>query len=87
MLITKDNLAKSNWNSSQKCCFCDSLEVVQHLFISYPFVQIIWRMIYLTYKVPPPMNSTNMFGTWLNGVSTNDKARIPIVVLALCWSI
>jgi hypothetical protein len=46
-------LAKPNWNGCQKCCFCDSLETVQHLFLSCPFAKIVWCMIYLTYNLPP----------------------------------
>jgi hypothetical protein len=50
-LLTKDNLFKRNWNGCIKWCFCDSMETVQHLFISCPFVRIIWRMIYFTYNI------------------------------------
>jgi hypothetical protein len=87
VLLTKDNLAKRNWKGCTKCCFCDSIETVQHLFLSCPFAQIIWRMIYFTYNIPPPANITNMFGNWLNGVEKKDKVRIRIGVSALCWSI
>ena len=66
VLLTKDNLAKRNWGGCQKCCFCDSLETTEHLFISCPFARIIWRMIFFTYNMPPPTNITNMFGNWLN---------------------
>jgi hypothetical protein len=87
VLIRKDNLAKRNWNGCTKCCFCDSLETVEHLFISCPFARIIWRMVYFTFNISPPTNVTNMFDNWLNGVDKNDKARIRIGVSALCWSI
>jgi hypothetical protein len=87
VLLTKDNLAKRNWNGSQKCCFCDSLESVEHLFINCPFAQIIWRMIYFAFNIPPPTNITNMFGNWLNGVDKGNKCRIRIGVSALCWAI
>jgi hypothetical protein len=87
VLLTKDNLAKRNWHGCTKCCFCDSMESVEHLFLSYLFACIVWRMIYFTYNILPPTNITNIFGNWLNGVDRNDKARICIGVLALCWSI
>ena len=32
VILTKDNLAKRNWNGSQRCCFCDHDETIQHLF-------------------------------------------------------
>jgi hypothetical protein len=87
VLLTKDNLVRRKWTGSQKCCFCDSLETVEHLFITCPFAQIIWRMIYFAYNIPPPSNITNMFGNWLNGVDKTNKGRIRIGVSALCWAI
>jgi hypothetical protein len=85
VFLTKDNLAKRN--GCTKCCFCDSIEYVEHLFLSCPFARIVWRMIYFTYNIPLSTNITNMFGNWLNGVDRNDKARTHIGVSALCWSI
>jgi hypothetical protein len=85
VLLTKDNLAKRNWHGCTKCCFCDSMESVEHLFLYCPFARIVW--VYFTYNILPPTNITNMFGNWLNGVDRNDEARIRIGVLALCWSI
>jgi hypothetical protein len=87
VLLTKDNLAKRKWKGCQKCCFCDSIETVNHLFIQCPFAKIVWRMMYLTYNIPPPANITNMFGRWLNGVRKDDKLKIRIGVSALCWAI
>jgi hypothetical protein len=87
VLLTKDNLAKRKWKGCQKCCFCNESETIQHLFLTCPFAKIIWRMIYLTYNLPPPANITNMFGKWLNGVGKTDKAKIRIGISAVCWSI
>jgi hypothetical protein len=86
--LMKDNLAKRNWNRCTKCYFCDSLETMEHLFISWPFARIFWRMIYFTFNIPPPTNVANMSSNWLNiGVDKNDKVRIRIGVSGLCWSI
>jgi hypothetical protein len=63
------------------------MESVEHLFISYPFARMIWRMIYFAYNIPPPTNVSNMFGNWLNGVDKKNKARIRIGISAICWSI
>jgi hypothetical protein len=41
VLLIRDNLAKMNWNGSTKCCFCDSKETVNHLFISCPFAKLV----------------------------------------------
>ncbi|WVZ54772.1 hypothetical protein U9M48_005521, partial [Paspalum notatum var. saurae] len=32
VLLTKDNLARRNWNGHQGCCFCNKNESIQHLF-------------------------------------------------------
>jgi hypothetical protein len=88
VFLTNDNLSKRDRKGCTKCCFCDSLETVKHLFISCPFARITWCMIYFTFNIPPPTNVTNMFGNWLNnGVDKNDKGRIRIDVSALYWSI
>jgi hypothetical protein len=87
VLLTKDNLVKRNWKGCQKCCFCKESKIVQYLFLTCPFAKIIWRMIYLTYDLPPPANITNMFGKWLNRVDKTDKARIRIGISAMCWSV
>jgi hypothetical protein len=87
VLLTKDNLARRNWNGHQRCCFCDSNETVEHLFIACPFAQILWRMLYFAYNITPPSNITNMFGNWLNGVDKSYKKSIRIGISALCWAL
>jgi hypothetical protein len=37
VLLAKDNLVKRKWNGCTKCCFCESKETVQHLYISCLF--------------------------------------------------
>ncbi|WVZ83546.1 hypothetical protein U9M48_030683, partial [Paspalum notatum var. saurae] len=32
VILTKDNLAKRQWQGSTKCCFCNADETLQHLF-------------------------------------------------------
>jgi hypothetical protein len=63
------------------------VDSVKNLFISYPFVGLVWPVVFVAYSIPPPSNITNMFGNWLNGADKTDKARIRIGVSALCWSI
>jgi hypothetical protein len=87
VLLTRDNLAKRNWNGNTKCSFCDDEELVEYLFISCPFARLIWRVVFAAYNIPPPSNITNLFGNWLNGTDKTNKDRIHIGVSALCWSI
>jgi hypothetical protein len=86
-LLIKHNLFKRRWNGCNKCCFCDSGETIERLFLACPFRKVVWRIIYSTYNIPPPTNVKNMFGNWLNGIDKMTRARIQIRVSALCWSI
>jgi hypothetical protein len=87
VILTKDNLAKRNWNGPTNCCFCDQHETINHLFISCPFTQMIWRIVYMTFNITAPMNITNLFGNWLNGVDKKSKTHIRVGVCALLWAI
>jgi hypothetical protein len=62
VILTKDNLIKINWHGCTKCCFCDQNETIYHLFILCPFAKMIWRIVYMTFNIPPPSNVTNLFG-------------------------
>ena len=87
VLLTKDNLAKRNWQGNTRCHFCGQPETIEHLFLSCPFAKLVWRIVFCTYNIPPPSNITNMFGNWLNGVDKKTKTMIRIGVPAICWSI
>jgi hypothetical protein len=87
VILTKDNLAKRNWNGCKRCAFCDSEESINHLFFACPFASLVWRVVHFTFDIPPPANVTNMFGNWLNGVEKHTKARIRLGVCALVWAL
>jgi hypothetical protein len=87
ILLTKDNLAKRKWTGCTKCVLCDSRESAEHLFISFPFARLLWRVIYFTFNISAPTNVKNLFGKWLIGVDKAVKVRIRVRVCALLWSI
>jgi hypothetical protein len=88
LILTKDNLAKRNWDGCKKCVFCDSEEsIINHLFFTFPFARLVWRVVHFTFDNPPRANVMNMFGNWLNGVKKQTKARIRVGVCALVWAI
>jgi hypothetical protein len=87
VLLTKDNLARRNWQGSKKCCFCDKDESIQHLFLSCPLAKIVWQIVYMAFNITPPTNITNMFGNWLSGVAKVNKAHIRVGVCALLWAV
>ena len=41
-VLTRDNLAKRNWNGNKKCSFCDSEETLNHLFyfLSFGYISL-----------------------------------------------
>jgi hypothetical protein len=66
--LTKDNLAKRNWQMSKKCVFCHQDETIKHLFL--------WSIIQIGYTLYPPPSVVNIFGNWLNRVDRRFKTLI-----------
>jgi hypothetical protein len=62
VLLTKNNLARRNWNGSLKCYFCDQDETIQHLLIKCPLAKIVWCIAHMAFSISPPKNITNLFG-------------------------
>jgi fructose-specific phosphotransferase system IIC component len=56
--------------------FCGSQEGTKHLFISCHFARLLWKIIHITYYLPPTNNIANMFENWLNGVATNLRIEL-----------
>jgi hypothetical protein len=55
--LTKDNLAKRNWQGSLKCCFCSPTETIQHLFFDCHLASFIWNAVHITFGIQPPLVS------------------------------
>jgi len=87
VLLTNANLAKRKWKGSKKCCFCDSEKTIEHLFLFCPFAKMVWRIVHISFALPPPISVSNMFGNWLYETDKKTKAKIRIGISALCWSI
>jgi hypothetical protein len=89
-ILTKDNLLKRNWQDSVKCCFCDHDESVQHLFITCPFIKIIWQIVYMAFNITPLLSIAHMFRNWLNGVvkseKTNNRVGVCDILMAI-WHV
>ena len=45
--LAKDNKEK-RIGKKVKCCFCSSLETIQHLFFHYQFVRFVWNSVHFT---------------------------------------
>jgi hypothetical protein len=46
---------------------------------------MFWRIAYMSFNIPPPLNITNLFANWLNRVAKKDKGHIRVGVCALIW--
>jgi hypothetical protein len=51
------------------------------------FSRLVWRVVHFTFNIPPPINITNLFGNWLNGICKKTKEQIRVGVCALVWTI
>ena len=54
VVLTKDNLAKRNWQGSTKCMFCHHDESIKHLFFECQFARSIWSAIQMASNLYPP---------------------------------
>jgi hypothetical protein len=66
VVLTKDNLAKRNWNGGKQRCFCHKNETIKHLFYECFYAKFIWGLSQVAFNIAPPHNVGNMFGTWLH---------------------
>ena len=62
VILTKDNLAKRNWQGSKKCVFCHHDESIKHLFFQCSFARSIWSTIQIASNLYPPKSVANIFG-------------------------
>ena len=87
VILTKDNLAKRNWQGSKKCVFCHHDESIKHLFFQCSFARSIWSTIQIASNLYPPKSVANIFGNWLNGVDSRLKLIIRVGAIAVIWSL
>ena len=87
VILTRDNLAKRNWQGSKKCVFCHHDESIKHLFFQCSFARSIWSTIQIASNLYPPKSVANIFGNWLNGVDSRLKLIIRVGAIAVIWSL
>ena len=87
VVLTKDNLAKRNWHGSKQCCFCHKDETIKHLFFECRFARVVWSVIHAASGLSQPHSVSNMFGSWLCGLSKDLKSLALLGAAATCWSL
>ena len=86
VVLTKDNLAKHNWQGSTKCMFCHHNETIKHLFFECHFARSIWSAIQVASNLYPPRSVANIFGNWLHGIDRSFRKHCWVGAIALLWS-
>ena len=88
VILTKDNLARRNWNGSKTCCFFFMKnETIQHILFDCHITKFLWRIVYISFGLKPPDSISNVVGNWLGGVDSNIKNLIFIGASALCQAL
>ena len=85
--LTKDSLAKCNWQGSEMCCFCHKNWTIKHLFFECRFAHAIWSCIHVALNLPQPRSIPHMFGSWLNGFRRDLKPLLLLGPTVTCWSL
>jgi hypothetical protein len=55
VILTKDNLARRNWNGDRKCSFCHCPETIQHIFFWIVFMPNSCGALYIYFSVYRPL--------------------------------
>ena len=87
VVLTKDNLARRNWQGSTKCMFCHHDETIKHLFFECQFARSIWSAIQVASNLYQPSSVANIFGNWLHGIDNTFRKHLRVGAIALLWSL
>ncbi|WVZ53316.1 LOW QUALITY PROTEIN: hypothetical protein U9M48_004280, partial [Paspalum notatum var. saurae] len=59
-ILTKDNLAKRNWQGDKSCVFCHNEETIGHLFFECRFARSVWSFVQYASNLNKPNNAAHM---------------------------
>jgi hypothetical protein len=80
VVLTKDNLARRNWNGNKLCVFCSTSESIQHLFFDCHFDRFLWRAVQINFNIDIYMFVAHLFNGWTTrlGVHFNKLALVGV---------
>ena len=87
VILTKDNLAKRNWQGDKTCCYCHEPETIRHLFFDCRSARMVWNLIHLATDISSPTGVENMFGSWLTNFDNHFRALALLGAASTVWSI
>jgi hypothetical protein len=85
VILTKDKLAKRNWNRSRTYVFFHQDETIKHLFFQSCFAISLLSVIQVASTLFLPRNIANIFGNWLNGIDNRFKKHIRVAFIWSLW--
>jgi hypothetical protein len=85
--LTKDNLARRNWNGDTRCSYCHSPETIHHLFFKCFYAKFLWRAIHLMFGISPPLSIDDLFVNWSKMGDNLHNSLLLTATSALCWTI
>jgi hypothetical protein len=83
-ILTKDNLARQNWNESEQCCFHMNNESIHHLFYNCYYEKFLSGLTHITFGITSLQNLEHMFGVWTNIMGGKLKRQFLACASALC---
>ena len=86
VVLTKDNLARRQWQEDRKCCLCSSDDSIQHLFFDCHFAKFVWQIVHVSFNLIPPTCVHNLFTCLLDGINRKLKSKILVGASAICWN-
>ena len=87
VILTRDNLARRNWQICKTCVFCQHDESIKHLFFECKFARAVWAIVQVASNLYPSRSARNMFGNWLRGIDKQFSTHILVGAAALCWAL
>jgi hypothetical protein len=65
--------------------FCDNYATIQHLFFYCSLAKFIWRVIYLTFGLRPPVSINRIFGTWVLNMNGGMRKLLLVGIVVMLW--
>jgi len=87
VILTKDNLARRNWNGSKAYCFFSTPETIQHMFFYCHYASFLWRAVFVLFGINPPRNTNHLFNSWSKLGGSNHNHLLLTGAAAFCWAI
>jgi hypothetical protein len=87
VVLTKDNLVRRQCQGDKNCCFCCLDESIQHLLFDCHFAKFLWRIVHVSFNLPPPTSIHDLFTGWVEGFNRKLKAQVLVGASVICWAL